>query len=91
MSLKLKERGEARRLARQKGYWRSRWHSERDCHFQEGVQPAGVWLGLKRWPSAEIAEQKALDWMAMHRQAMEAWGLTFLGVMYFRGDDAPDA
>jgi hypothetical protein len=91
MTVKLKERSETRRVARRKGYWRNRWHSERDCHFIEGIQPAGVWLGMRRWPSAEVAEQKALDWMAMHQEAMKGFGLTFLGVVHFPGNDEPGA
>jgi hypothetical protein len=77
----------AMRLVRRRGYWRSRWRSERDCHFTEGVQKAGVWLGICRWPSAEIAEQKALDGMVKHRDAAEVYGIAFLGAVRFDADD----
>jgi hypothetical protein len=86
MTVQVQERRKLRVAARRRGYWRSRWHSERDCQFAEGVQKAGVWLGIRRWPSAEVAEQKALDWMATHQDAAEAYGITFLGVVFFPGD-----
>ena len=88
MTLRVEERRKTRQVSRRSGYWRSRWHSKQDCQFAEGMQKAGVWLGIRRWPSAEVAEQKALDWMAVHWSAAEAHGITFLGVVFFPADDA---
>lgn len=76
-----------KRVLRRRGYWRSQWRSDRDCHFAEGTQKAGVWLGVCRWPSAEVAEQKALDWMAAHKDAVELYGISFLRVVFFPADD----
>lgn len=88
MTVRVEQQRKTRAVARRRGYWRSRWHSERDCHFAEGVQKAGTWLGIRCWPSAEIAEQKAIDWMAAYGRITRQYGITFLGVVFFP-DDQP--
>jgi hypothetical protein len=55
--------------------------------FHRRRAESGVWLGICRWPSAEIAEQKALDWMVKHRDTVEVYGITFLGALRFDADD----
>lgn len=47
------------------------------------MEKAGTWLGRYRWPSAEIAEQKALDWLAQHKDVAAYYGIAFKGVVFF--------
>lgn len=66
-----------------RGHWRSRWRSQKDCAFSDRMEKAGVWLGRYRWPSAEVAEQKALDWLAKHQDVARHYGIEFLDVLFF--------
>jgi hypothetical protein len=69
-----------------RGHWRSRWRSQKDCRFSDRMEKAGVWLGRYPWPSAEIAEQKALDWLARHEDVAKYYGIEFLDVLFFPAD-----
>lgn len=66
-----------------RGHWRSRWRSQKDCQFSDRMEKAGTWLGRYRWPSAEVAEQKALDWLAQHKDVAAYYGIAFKGVVFF--------
>ena len=66
-----------------RGHWRSRWRSQKDCQFSDRMEKAGEWLGRYRWPSAEVAEQKALDWLKAHPDVARHYGIVFLDVVFF--------
>lgn len=66
-----------------RGHWRSRWRSQKDCEFSDRMEKAGTWLGRYCWPTAEIAEQKAMEWLAKHKDVAKHYGIEFRGVVFF--------
>lgn len=47
--------------------WRNRMWFERVVQFKDGgVRGPGVWLAQLTYPSAEIAETRAMEWLRVH-------------------------
>jgi hypothetical protein len=69
---------------RKPGWWRTRWRSQQTLHFSNYSHPVGPgeWAGYGRWPSREIADQKAQDWLKTNADLADAAGIEYLGAEF---------
>jgi hypothetical protein len=76
----------ARKLSRiRPGHWRNQWlYHEAILHDNGVVVGPGIVFGLMKWPSAEVAEQKALeDWLDDEINGFSSEPLEYLGPVFF--------
>ena len=76
-----------------RGYWQNTWWIARAFVSDEGVHhPEGKIVGHGRWPTAEIAEQKALEWL---NNPVNQWviraGTRWLGAEFVPEDRCGDS
>ncbi len=65
---------------RRPGYWRNRWTDEYGSNAVDLGDGTGY--GYGKYPSAELAEQKAMEHIETHRIPARA----YLGTVYFPND-----
>lgn len=76
------------RASRPARAWRNRMWSERVVQFRDGsVRGPGVWLAHLTYPSAEIAETRATEWLQVHA----AHGYPFGAVSWIEAVPIEDA
>lgn len=88
MATKLVTRTEQGRVRAGRGYWQNKWWNARAFTSNEGVHhPVGNITGHGRWPTAEIAEQKAMEWLLLpaHQAGVRA-GTRWLGAVFVPED-----
>lgn len=82
-----KQKAEPKLSVIRKGYWRNRWWTDCKGHTADGViQEPGEYLSSYRWPSAEMAEQKAEE--IMRQMPSNLNFQRYLGPVFFPGDAA---
>lgn len=62
--------------------WRNRWRHTRDVVFESGVRAGpSVHLGPSVFPSREIAEERAAEWLRDHPEVVLLCGVIYLGAV----------
>lgn len=62
--------------------WRNRWHHAKDVVFESGFRAGpSEHLGPSIFPSREVAEQRAADWLRDHPDMVELCGVIYLGAL----------
>ena len=62
--------------------WRNRWRHTKDVVFSDGVRAGpSVHLGPQVFPSREIAEERAIEWLRDYPEAVELCGVIYLGAV----------
>jgi hypothetical protein len=60
--------------------WRNRWRHSKNVVFESGFRiAAGVRLGPSVFPSREIAEQRAAEWLRDFADVAKRCGVIYLG------------
>jgi hypothetical protein len=76
----LAPRRQARALEEPPKRWRNRWRHTKDVVFRSGFRAGpSEHLGPQVFPSREIAEQRAADWMREFADIVELCGVIYLG------------
>ena len=76
----LDPRHEARARKAPPKRWRNRWRHERNIVFESGFRAGpSVHLGPSVFPSREIAEERAAEWLRDYPDIVEMCGVVFLG------------
>ncbi len=62
--------------------WRNRWRHEKDVVFESGFRAGpSVHLGPSVFPSREIAEERAAEWLRDHPEIVAMCGVVYLGAV----------
>ena len=62
--------------------WRNRWRHEKDVVFESGFRAGpSVHLGPSVFPSREIAEERAAEWLRDYPDIVDMCGVTYLGAV----------
>lgn len=62
--------------------WRNRWRHEKDVVFESGFRAGpSVHLGPSVFPSREIAEERAAEWLRDCPDIVDMCGVTYLGAV----------
>ncbi|HEX5007908.1 MAG TPA: hypothetical protein VFV70_12390 [Hyphomonadaceae bacterium] len=62
--------------------WRNRWRHEKDVVFESGFRAGpSVHLGPSVFPSREVAEERAVEWLRDYPDIVEMCGVTYLGAV----------
>lgn len=62
--------------------WRNRWFHSKDVVFASGFRAGpSEHLGPSIFPSREVAEQRADDWLREHADIVEMCGVHYLGAV----------
>jgi hypothetical protein len=76
----LAPRRKARVLKAPPKRWRNRWRHTKDVVFESGFRAGpSEHLGPSVFPSREIAEERAAEWLRDHPQVVELCGVIYLG------------
>ena len=75
-------RREARVLKAPPKRWRNRWRHTKDVVFESGFRAGpSVHLGPSVFPSREVAEERAAEWLRDHPDVVEMCGVIYLGAV----------
>ena len=67
-----------------KGHWRNKFHSVYGAVFGDGtIEKAGTWFAVMEWPSRDVAETVAAKHLSEFAGWVEAFGITYLGPVFF--------
>jgi len=75
-----------------RGYWRNRWTSRVQIALHTRAAPGvivgyagpGEFLTESKFPTAELAEQRALENIEYHRASIRKKGIRYLGAVFFK-------
>ncbi|MEZ5938912.1 MAG: hypothetical protein R3C52_11965 [Hyphomonadaceae bacterium] len=82
MTIKTEERTAPELSRAPRGWWRNLWYTDGPVLRSDGSTENGLHYGYGLWPSREVAEQKALDWLREHADAGPKRD-TYLGPRFF--------
>ena len=76
------QRTRARKATAPSKRWRNRWRHTKDVVFSDGVRAGpSVHLGQQVFPSREIAEERAAEWLREYPDVVELCGVIWLGAV----------